>query len=277
MNALLLFLASFIFAFTFEPAFAQVPKRIVVLSPALTETIFALGRGRHIVGVTEFSDYPPSAKEIAHVGSYAAPSIEKIVSLKPDAVFAAEEGFDTVSESLKKANIPFQIFKMKTLADYEVVLSQLGEILDSKIPAQKLMASWNKSWKKLDKAQSKHSVLIQVDHDPIYVAGAHTFLSEIVEKCGGTNDFSSEVGYKQPSLEKLANTKADTILVTAQAKQASFKKTVQAFWDKQPLNPKPRVLFFNPDLISRLSPRLAAAALELCNALKTSDIKSDTK
>ena len=60
------------------------PLRVVSLAPSLTETVYGLGRGDWLVGVTEFCDYPPEARSKTRVGGIAAPSLERIVSLAPE-------------------------------------------------------------------------------------------------------------------------------------------------------------------------------------------------
>src|SRR4051794_22756055 len=71
---------------------ARPAQRIISLAPHTTELLFAAGAGPALVGVSEFSDYPPAAKRIAHIGGSAALDIERIVSLKPDLVVGWHSG-----------------------------------------------------------------------------------------------------------------------------------------------------------------------------------------
>ncbi|MGH8808235.1 MAG: ABC transporter substrate-binding protein, partial [Noviherbaspirillum sp.] len=64
----------------------QPARRIVSLAPHATEMLFAAGAGAYIVGVTEFSDFPPDAKRIPSVGSGVSLDLERIIQLKPDLV-----------------------------------------------------------------------------------------------------------------------------------------------------------------------------------------------
>ena len=66
---------------------AKAPTRIVSLAPSITEILYAIGLRDEIVGVTEFCDYPPEAKQKPKIG-YAQPNIEAIVLLEPDLVLA---------------------------------------------------------------------------------------------------------------------------------------------------------------------------------------------
>jgi len=65
---------------------AEEPRRIVSMAPSVTESLFALGLGDRVVGVTRFCDYPAPARRLPKVGGYLDPSYEAIVSLRPDLV-----------------------------------------------------------------------------------------------------------------------------------------------------------------------------------------------
>src|SRR5262245_18632256 len=56
---------------------------VVSLSPAITETLFALGVGDLVVGVTRRCDYPPEVAKIARVGAGTNPDLEAIARLEP--------------------------------------------------------------------------------------------------------------------------------------------------------------------------------------------------
>ena len=65
--------------------------RIVSMAPSLTETVFALGLGDAVVGVTRFCDTPPCARSRTSVGGYLDPSYEAIVGLEPDLVLLMQD------------------------------------------------------------------------------------------------------------------------------------------------------------------------------------------
>ena len=67
-----------------------VPRRIVALAPNVVEILYALGVGRHVVGVSQDSTYPPAAAHKPVVVTYSGgPNLEKIVALRPDVLIAA--------------------------------------------------------------------------------------------------------------------------------------------------------------------------------------------
>ena len=62
------------------------PRRIVSAAPGITETLFALGLGSRVVGVSQYCRYPAEARALPKVGGYLRPDVEAIVALRPDLV-----------------------------------------------------------------------------------------------------------------------------------------------------------------------------------------------
>src|SRR4030081_2353828 len=85
----------------------SVPHRIVALAPSITETIYSIGAGDDVVGVTDFTDWPAEAQRRPSVGGLVNPSIEMLVSLRPDLVIGSREvnHNDTLDE-LDRLRIP---------------------------------------------------------------------------------------------------------------------------------------------------------------------------
>ena len=61
-------------------------RRIVSLAPSVTETLFALGAGDAVVGISTYCDYPPAATRIDRIGTFLTPNIEAILAKRPDLV-----------------------------------------------------------------------------------------------------------------------------------------------------------------------------------------------
>ena len=66
-----------------EPTY---PKRVVSLSPSITEIIYGIDAWDKLVGVTMYADFPPKAKELPNVGGWINPNLEMVLILKPDLV-----------------------------------------------------------------------------------------------------------------------------------------------------------------------------------------------
>src|SRR6266436_8574637 len=63
--------------------------RIVSLAPNLTEIVYAVGAGEHLVGDTEYCDYPAAPKNVAKIGDTIHPRIERIMPLKPHVAYTS--------------------------------------------------------------------------------------------------------------------------------------------------------------------------------------------
>jgi len=86
------------------------PQRIVSLAPSITETLFALGLDREVVGVTMLSTYPEAARSKPRVGTFINISLERVVSLSPDLVIGTADGNRTGTvEQLERVGIPVYI------------------------------------------------------------------------------------------------------------------------------------------------------------------------
>ena len=88
-----------------SPAVPGPPQRIVSLAPSLTETLFALGLGDRVVGVTRFCAHPPKARELPQVGGYLDPNYEALVALEPDLVVLIPSSAET-GRRLESLGIP---------------------------------------------------------------------------------------------------------------------------------------------------------------------------
>ena len=100
---------------------ATAPRRVVSLAPSVTETVFALGLGDRLVGVTSHCDYPAAARKIAPVGGFLNPNIESIIARRPDLVI----GVKSATDPMKTREMERLGFKV-TLVSLASVVAQYG-------------------------------------------------------------------------------------------------------------------------------------------------------
>lgn len=109
------------------------PARIVSLTPATTEILFAVGAGQRVKGVTDADDYPPAAREIAQVVKLGSVDIEKIVGLGADLVIAGGNSFNSPDSiaKLRSLGIPVLVVYAADVAgvfrDIGLVAAAVGE------------------------------------------------------------------------------------------------------------------------------------------------------
>ena len=104
-------------------------QRIVSLAPSTTEILFSLGLDKEIVGVTTFCNYPSKALAKEKVGTFSEPDIEKILSLKPDIIFATglEQAFTV--ERLRQLKLNIYVSDPSNIKELFESIEDMGKIL----------------------------------------------------------------------------------------------------------------------------------------------------
>jgi iron complex transport system substrate-binding protein len=194
------------------------PHRVIALTPSLAETIYSLGGGGDLVGVTDHSDYPPEARDHPSVGGIVDPSIERIVALSPDLVIASLESNrkDTV-DALERLRIPVFVVNPEGLSGVLLATRQIGGALHRTPEATELidrLESRRASVARRLIGRSKPRVFVLIWPDPVVTVGRHAFITEVVEAAGG-NCVTSDLSQPWPrlSLEEVVRRAPDTLLL----------------------------------------------------------------
>lgn len=244
------------------------PQRIISLSPSHTEILFALGLGSRIVGVSEYSDYPPEAKNITSVGSYDTPNIEDIIALQPDLVLASEEHEAEVTQ-LESKGIVVVALNPKTVSEVLAAITLIGNITGADKEAAALIAGMQQRMdaitartSKLTDAQ-KPRVFYIIWHDPIWTTGAGTFHDELIQMAGGVNIAHDLNGYADISLEAVIAANPQ-VIIAGVGMGTGESLTLQFVQNDDRLSGvdarvNDQVYSANMDIVSRPGPRLAEA------------------
>lgn len=218
-------------------SFSHPPQRIVSLSPAITETLFALGLDEEIVGVTNLCDYPPRALKKTKVGSYVRPNIEKIIALKPDLVLSTTHTSLT-TERLEELGVPFFVINPKTLkASMDSILS-IGKITGKAEEAAEIVARLNQRIKAVAdrvknlKEEDKPSVFWQIGSNPLVTVGPGTFGHDLIVLAGGRNIVGNAlIEYPRYSLEAILYKNPEVIIVVGMIK-GDYSTGEMERWDR---------------------------------------------
>jgi iron complex transport system substrate-binding protein len=242
------------------------PKRIVSIAPGITETLYALGLADKIVGVTSFCNWPPSALQKQRIGGFINPSIEQIVSLKPDLIIATADGNrqDTVRQ-LERIGLPVYVTSPSDTNGILRSISRLGEITARKSAAATLVRQLQKRLSNIEaqiRHKSKPRVFFQIGLEPLITIGGRTLINEVIERAGGVNIASNDTArYPRYSPEGIMAGSPDVILFAPMANDKEFT-AVKKFWQKfegVPAVKNNRIYPIDTDLISRASPRIVDA------------------
>lgn len=200
----------------------DVPKRVVTLAPSLAELAAdLLGDDLdRIVGVTEYTDYPPVLKKVTSVGSYARFNLEKVAALKPDVVFATRDG-NPKDQVLHLKEIGIRVIVVSTSSFQEIreSIRIVGEVLGRTKRAQGMIQQLLRGVERVKRSVGKGRkprVLLQAGDEPLVVMGADSFLHEALETVGAVNVYGNvKKNYLKPSLEDVIGRDPDIILVLA--------------------------------------------------------------
>jgi iron complex transport system substrate-binding protein len=250
-----------------------VPQRIVSLTPALTETLFAVGAGDRVVGVTQYCDFPPEAKSRPKVGGYVNPSVEAVLALKPDLVVVSPgPGNRDAALAMRRAGLRLEIVPAETLEDSLAAIEAVGRLTGNEAAARALVAEVRARIDTVAKrvaAAPRVPTLFCIQTDPIIAAGRDTLPSQLLELAGGTNVVAM-TRYPRMDVEAVAAAKPELILQARMDLANGDAHTEDAFWRRWPSIPavaRGRVVVLTDDLTLRPGPRIASAVEELAAIL----------
>ncbi|TCZ73773.1 cobalamin-binding protein [Paenibacillus albiflavus] len=262
-----------------EFKFDKAPERIVSVSPAETESLFALGLGDKIVGVSDYDDYPEEAKSKPKMGSITKPTVEALIGAKPDIVFTGVSMKEATVEELRKVGI--QIFKVepKTLDDVMNNIVLYGQITDANEAAQKIVTKMKQEIELVQSAvkdvkpEDRKKVLLEFS--PGWTVGKGEFMSELITIAGGVN-VAAELGitgWAEMNEELIIQQNPQVILYADKLVDDKSKKTLEtlirerASWSKVDAIVKNQLFGLDVNSLSRPGPRVTEGLLQVAKAL----------
>jgi iron complex transport system substrate-binding protein len=259
------------------PCLAGTPQRIVSLAPNMTEILFALGLGDRIVGVTSFCDYPPGARTKPKVGGMSNPSLEAVVSLKPDIVVMTTDGNPKeFEERLRSLHISTYVSTARRIKDLAKGIRDLGAALNVKDRADRLAADNEARLEKLAALKtvgSKKKILFIVWPDPLIVAGPGTVIDDAIKIAGAENAAARSISeYPKYSMEAILQDPPDMIVIGPDMREnshANIRKLSQGLLARLKTAPavKNGKVFYVSDDLYRLGPRTVRGIEELRGVL----------
>jgi len=204
-----------------------VPKRIVSVGGAVTETLFALGLGDSIRAIDTTSTYPQAVHSLPKVGYLRQLSAEGVLAMQPDLVLlSSEAGPAAAVEQLKAAGIPLaHIDVARSPEGIAGMIESVGEATGTMKAAQVLSAQVTSQFEVLRASvptENRKSVLLLLaaGNGPLLGAGANTAASAIIGLSGGDLAFPEMQGYKAVSLEPVLAADPDWIVMPSHVAMA---------------------------------------------------------
>lgn len=242
--------------------------RIVSLAPSVTETIFALGLGDRLVGVSVYCDYPPGVEKIDRVGTFLTPNVEAIVAKRPDIIIAVPTpGNQDPVEALRRLGFKVVLVDPNSVAEIEESLVTIGRAVGHEAQGRALASRLEARIAAVrarvaDAPQRK--VLMVVGHTPLIAVGTGTFQDELIRMARGIN-LAATAGGAWPHLSiefAIATAPAVIIDTTMGNEESAGAKAAMAFWSAFPTLPAVRdgrVYGYKAYQLLRPGPRIAEA------------------
>src|SRR5438876_9862763 len=244
-------------------------RRIVSLSPAVTELLFALGAGDWVVGRTTWCDYPPAARAVPSVGDGLNPNLEAVAARRPDLVILYRSALnETAAQQLARLGIAAAVVRQDRLEDLARAAglvatltgrgaagASLARGIDSLLHAPAPPAP----------AAARRRVAFVVWDNPPMVIGGGSYLDELATLAGARNVFHDvESASATVAIETIAARDPDAIVVlsdTAPAAPAAFAGRRE--WQAVRAVRERRFVQLTGSLYGRPNSRAAQAVAEL--------------
>jgi iron complex transport system substrate-binding protein len=256
------------------PAHVDVPHRIVSLMPSLTEDLFAIGAGPLVVGVSEFTDFPPAAAKLPVVATFASADAERIVTLHPDVVVGITSQTAPAAD-VRKAGIRTVLLDDDGFDDIFRDIEALGLLTarddDARALTDRLRARTTALMRGVHKRVRKLRVFIVLGIGPIFTVGESSYIGKLIALAGGTNAARMQDAYGAYSAEALLALQPDVLV-------ADPSVQLQSVLDRPPWNAlravrEHRVAYLpDPAILERPGPRYNDGLAWLIGILNTTHV-----
>ena len=195
-------------------------ERLITLSPAINEIVFALGAGSEVVGTTTYSTYPKAAVSLPKVGGYFSPDLEKIVALHPSLVLMQPNN-RPLADRLERLGIKTVMVHIDRLPHIIEAITALGKRLHHTREAAEITHAINDALEETKGIVQGKRILIVFGYYPqivgnIFVAGQNLYFDDIINASGNTNALhSTRKGQPILNRENIIALDPDIVLILA--------------------------------------------------------------
>jgi len=264
-------------------AIGAAPRRIISTAPSITETLFAIGAGDKVVGVSTYCHYPPEALQRTKIGTYMNPDAETILSLRPDLVIVQKMP-GNLTATLRRLKLNVVEVEHGNLDQTLSSIRLIGGAAGNEREAEALAGRLRGRLDEIRQAAArlpKRSVSFVVGRLPdrlagMVVVGRGSYLDDLFAVAGGVNAFGdSPLAYLKISLEQMLGRNPDVIIDMGDMSDTvgvtvKKKRSVVALWGKQPVLKAVqarRVYAVASDIFVVPGPRMVEAAREFARML----------
>jgi len=190
--------------------FRERPRRVVSLVPSLTETLFAIGAGADIAGITDWCIFPEGLT-LPRVGGTKNPSVDAIRAVAPDLVHMnLEENLERHARAIREF-APVFVTEPKRVADVIDLFRTLGEIHDQQDRAEDLAAQLRREIER--PARREFTFACPIWKNSWMWCGGDTYVSDLVTVAGGRNVMMDFTRYPAIALDEVLAFRPDVVFL----------------------------------------------------------------
>ena len=167
------------------------PERIVCLTEETTETLYLLGQGDRIVGVSGYTVRPPEARQKPKVSAFINAKFDKIEALKPDLVLAFSDLQADLSAELVRRGIAVVTFNQRSVVEILQMIRMLGGLVGCQREAEALADQLSLGLDRIRESASRFDTRPRAffeEWDAPLISGIR-WVEELVEIAGGAPIF----------------------------------------------------------------------------------------
>lgn len=175
---------------TLDPLLAAAPpwpRRVVCMTEETVETLYLLGAGDRVVGVSGFVVRPPEARKKPRVSSFLDANFERILELKPDLVLGFSDLQADIGRELCKRGVPVHLFNQRSIAEILQAVRLTGALVglgeEADRLAGKLAENLSRHAERAESLPRRPRIFFEEWHEPL-ISGIR-WCSELVELVGG--------------------------------------------------------------------------------------------
>jgi len=252
---------------------AQPARRVISMSPHVTELLFAAGGGARVVGVMNYSDYPEAAKRLTQVGSNASLDMERLVALKPDLLVVWQSGNTARQlEQLRQLGIPMFYSEPQQMEQIATSVERLGRLLGTDAVAAQAAGAFRARMQSLGARYGKRApvrMFYQIWDKPLYTLNGQQIVSDAIRLCGGVNVFASlPVKAPEVTVEAVIGADPEAIFGGERAEQEEGGLNLWKPYKSMLAVRRGNLFSLSGGLLARAGPRMVDGAAELCEKLE---------
>ena len=248
-------------------------ERIVALTPADCEILYAIGAGDKLVGRGEYCDYPAEVMEVPAVQSGSETNLEQIIELDPDVLLMGTMAqTEEQVQQLEDAGIAVVVSDAQDIEGVYTAISMIGALMGAEEQADSVISGMKSVFEDLaDRAEGDGSETVYFEVSPLeyglWTAGANTFMNEVAEMIGLKNCFDDIDGWGEISQEEVLERNPDYIVTITmyfgEGPTPEEEIASRDGWDAVTAVQNGKILDLPDNELSRPAPRLADGAQAL--------------